>query len=195
MNLNEEIKNLLQNKLIPFGTTDSLSHRGIGDMIEHFCTEIVSNKFQEKCIKSKSKKSIDDFTINMDNSINLFDIKSHQINESKFSMPNLISVKRLMKLLDDDKKTLNYIFVDYNRISREINISNVKIIPVWEIDWSCLSIGALGLGQVQISNKKNPIITTTIGKNEWKNHLKKEAIDFYQNQIVKYEKQLKIWSF
>ena len=109
-------------------------------------------------------------------------------------MPNLISVKRLIKLLKDEELTLNYIFIDYKRKEGKVEIAEIKIIPIWELDWNCLSIGALGYGQIQISNKNKPIITTQIGRNEWKNILKKQVINFYCKQIVKYEKQMKIWS-
>ena len=194
MILNLEITNLLQSRLLPFAAQDSISHRAVGDMIEYFSTEIISDHFKNGCVKSKSKKSIDDFSICVDEEKHLYDIKSHYINETGFSMPNLVSVKRLMNLLQKDNITLNYIFVDYKRQDGAITIAEIKIIPIWELDWSCLHIGALGYGQIQILNKNNPIITTKIGKNEWKNILKTKVINFYTKQIVKYEKQMKIWS-
>jgi|APGre2960657404_1045060.scaffolds.fasta_scaffold01623_9 hypothetical protein len=194
MNLNQDIQNLLHSHLLPFMADESLSHRAVGDMIEHLSSKIISNQYQAQFTKSKSKKSVDDFSISVDKIKHLFDIKSHHINESGFSMPNLISVKRLIKLLKDEELTLNYIFIDYKRKEGKVEIAEIKIIPIWELDWNCLSIGALGYGQIQISNKNKPIITTQIGRNEWKNILKKQVINFYCKQIVKYEKQMKIWS-
>ena len=82
-------------------------------------------------------------------------------------MPNLISVKRLKDVLEDDSKTLSYVFIDYKRENGNVLIEDIHIKYIWELDWSILSIGALGKGQLQIKDANKELIFTDMGKDAW----------------------------
>ena len=108
-------------------------------------------------------------------------------------MPNLISVKRLKKVLEEKLKTLSYVFIDYKRENGNVLIEDVHVKYVWELDWSILSIGALGKGQLQIKDANKDFVFTNIGKNEWFDILKVKVVEFYKKEILKIEKELKLW--
>ena len=145
-------------------------------------------------VEAKSKRSIDDFTLVFGDINNLYDTKTHYIQlEEGFSMPNLISVKRLKKVLEEKLKTLSYVFIDYKRENGNVLIEDVHVKYVWELDWSILSIGALGKGQLQIKDANKDFVFTNIGKNEWFDILKVKVVEFYKKEILKIEKELKLW--
>ena len=126
----------------------------------------------------------------------LFDIKTHYIQnvEGAFSMPNLISVKRLKGVLEDPNKTLSYVFVDYTRVGDRLTVEDVTVKQIWELDWSMLRIGALGKGQLQIKDANKELTYTDIGRDKWFEILKEEVRKFYIKQISKTEKEILNWT-
>ena len=109
-------------------------------------------------------------------------------------MPNLISVDKLKPLLEDDTKTLSYLFVDYTRKNGNLNIEDVKVKYIWELDWSILGIGGLGRGQLQIKNANKDLVFTDMGKEAWLEILESEVPVFYDKQIEKFKKLKTKWS-
>jgi hypothetical protein len=108
-------------------------------------------------------------------------------------MPNLISVKRLKKLLESNSHKLAYIFVDYYRKGGNVIIEDVVVKYIWELDWSILSIGALGKGQLQIKDANKKLKFTDIGKDKWFEILKLKVNEFYQKEIIKIKRELIEW--
>ena len=196
MNLNEQVKILLEKSQKEFSVSDYLSHHSVGDIMENYCCNRALDHFGSSCIKSKSKRSIEDFTILQDKIINYYDVKAHHIqgNKKGFSMPNLVSIKRLKKLIKDGNKTLNYIFIDYTRDGNKIMVVDAKVVNIYEIGWSNLTIGSLGYGQLQIKDNNKKVEIVPYDKESWEMNLKKMATNFYIKQIAKYEKQIKIWN-
>jgi len=191
---NLELEKLLKEKLKDFHLSESYKHRAVGEKLEADTVDILKEILPKNLVEAKSKKSIDDFTLVFDGNINLFDTKSHYIQSIKgFSMPNLISVKRLKSVLENDLQTLSYIFIDYKRNNEKVLIEDVHIKYVWELDWSILTIGALGNGQLQIKDANKDFIFTTIGKDAWFDILKVKVQEFYKKELNKIEKKLKMW--
>jgi hypothetical protein len=191
---NSELKKLLKEKLKDFQLSESYGHRAVGDKLEADTVDILKEILPKNLVEAKSKRSIDDFTLVFDGNINLFDTKSHFVQETDgFSMPNLISVKRLKDVLEDDSKTLSYVFIDYKRENGNVLIEDIHIKYIWELDWSILSIGALGKGQLQIKDANKELIFTDMGKDAWFEILKTKVMEFYTKQILKIEKEMKLW--
>lgn len=191
---NLELKNLLKKELKNFNLSESFGHRAVGDKLEADTVNILKNILPKNLLEAKSKRSIDDFTLVFDGNINLFDTKSHFVQETKgFSMPNLISVKRLKDVLEDSSKTLSYVFIDYKRENGNVLIQDIHIKFIWELDWSILGIGALGKGQLQIKDANKKLIFTDMGKDAWFSILKTKVIEFYEKEILKTKKELKVW--
>lgn len=184
--LNENLKN--------FKLSNEYGHRAVGDKIEADCAEIAKKLYSKNYVKPTSKRSIEDFSLVFDNEYNFLDVKTHFIQTEKgFSMPNLISVKRLKNLLENDEQSLLYIFVDYRRKNGNVSIEKVHIKYVWELDWSMLGIGALGKGQLQIKDANKKLVFTTIGKDKWFKILKQKVNEFYTKELVKIQKEIKLW--
>lgn len=191
---NLELKKILKEKLKDFELSESYGHRAVGDKLEADTIDILKNILPKNLLEAKSKRSIDDFTLVFDNNINLFDTKTHFIQKTEgFSMPNLISVKRLKDVLEDNSKTLSYVFIDYKRENGKVLIEDVHIKYIWELDWSILGIGALGKGQLQIKDANKKLVFTDMGKPEWFKILKVNVIEFYKKEILKIKKELLLW--
>ena len=192
-----DIKTTLRNGLDKELTvSESLQHRAVGDLLEADSIELVKQKYPELIREASSKRSIDDFSIVDGEKEMLFDIKTHYIQnvEGAFSMPNLISVKRLKGVLEDPNKTLSYVFVDYTRVGDRLTVEDVTVKQIWELDWSMLRIGALGKGQLQIKDANKELTYTDIGRDKWFEILKEEVRKFYIKQISKTEKEILNWT-
>lgn len=192
-NLKESVENILKDNLKDFELSKSFGHRSVGDKIESDCADIIRNNFPKNYFAPRSKKSTEDFALIFDKDITYFDVKTHFLQEDPgFSMPNLISVKVLKKLLKSEK-SLIYIFVDYERVGDIVVIGKIIVKYIYELDWSILGIGALGKGQLQIKNANNELIFTQIGKEKWFEILKKNVVIFYEKELKKIAKDITMW--
>lgn len=170
--------------------------RGVGDIVEKLVEEFSINTLTSYTVSpASSKRSIEDVKL-MDGDITiLVDIKTEDINAA-FHMPNIISVDRLRKTYKDPNMFIFYVFVKYKdtieiETYRNIEILDVDCFLVEELDWSTLSIGNLGKGQLQL--KKEPL-KTTCGREAWMVSLQENVCEFLQKQQKKIEKDLKSWS-
>ena len=193
MSLNVQIEQIISDNIKSLIIGKSYSHRAVGDALENSCSKLIK-KHIINFTKSKSKQSVDDFTILENNTEHLFDVKSRQIQKKGFSMPNLISIKRLKKIICNPNKTLNYILIDYERMGNKVTIAQIKVLNICEISWSNLTIGALGYGQLQIQKNNHNLEVIPLDKDSWGMNLNKMATNFYIKQIAKFEKQIKIWN-
>ncbi|RPA60319.1 hypothetical protein EGC86_14700 [Shewanella frigidimarina] len=97
-----------------------------------------------------TKKAIGDFLLN-DDIQKPVNVKSNNLAKNNYS-PNIISAKRLIKWLEQGGNELYFIFVDYNKTGKEIEIvSDTGLVPVHQISWDCLTIEAQGWGVIQMS--------------------------------------------
>lgn len=191
---NIEIHKILSENLTNFELSKSYGHRAVGDKIESDCSNIVMKHFVNEYKPPTSKRSIEDFSLVTTDHHNLFDVKTHFIQDTiGFSMPNLISVKRLKKLLENDLQSLSYVFVDYTRDDLGVIIKDVTVKYIWELDWTILSIGALGKGQLQIKDANKQLKFTDIGKQKWFDILKVNVNSFYQKEMMKIKKEIGEW--
>lgn len=196
MDIKSQLEIELTSKLQNFNLSESYGHRAVGDKLEADAADIVSALYKDEFRNPNSKRSIDDFSLVVKNQINFFDVKSHYIQSTDgFSMPNLISVKRLKSVLENDLQTLSYIFIDYKRENGVVLIEDVHIKYVWELDWSILTIGALGKGQLQIKDANKDLVFTNIGKSAWFDILKVKVNEFYKKELNKIQKEIKLWEY
>jgi hypothetical protein len=104
-----------------------------------------------------TKKSIGDFLLN-DNIQKPVNVKSNNLAKKNYS-PNIISAKRLIKWLEQDGNELYFVFVNYNKTAKGIEIVNdTGLVPVHQISWDCLTIEAQGWGVIQMPK---PLIIDT----------------------------------
>lgn len=212
-NIKDYLTDLITQNLQDFDLVDGGQQRTIGDLIENMVINIIKQN-QGEIIQevklSKGKKSTEDVAFISDGVKYLLDPKSHNV-DSDFSMPNLIAIEKLRKLLSknvEKKKPvrkskkpkkivlpqeLMFVFVDYKIESDIVKIGSVNVTFVWELDMSMLGIGALGKGQLQIKNLNKDLVFTDEGKNIWFQRLRVEVKSYLEKQIIKIKKLQEEW--
>lgn len=184
--------NFQVNISVPY--VDNLEQRGYADMIEKLVAEEAKKHNPSEFRPAKSKRSIEDFSFHTYSKYVWFDVKSFDV-DSDFSMPNLVSIDRLRKVVTSTMEELIYIFVDYklDHKNRKVTIEKIEFRPVTSIDPSVLAIQNLGKGVLQIKNMHNDVHTFTGTKKEWMDEISVMARAFYAKQITKFQKLQQTW--
>lgn len=96
-----------------------------------------------------TRKSIGDFLLD-DNIQRPVNVKSNNVDKNNYS-PNIISAKRLINWLQQDGNELYFIFVNYKKTNKGVEVINDSgLVPVQHISWNCLTIEAQGWGVIQM---------------------------------------------
>ena len=169
------------------------SPRAVGDAVQ----EYLEVNF-EKCLPRETVKKFDstfarramaDFAFtDIDNNYYVIDSKTHNLDTS-FNMPNLISVERLSRFYEDPKNFFSILITAYKVENTKLVFEDCQFIPIEMLDWSCLTLGALGWGQIQIANSNNIIIKNNTRK-QWMLQLCDMLDVFYPNEISKITKRI-----
>jgi hypothetical protein len=118
----------------------------------------------------------------------ILDIHSHNIC-TDFSMPNLTANRGLVELYDTPENVKPSYFMimifSYRVVGSQIVIEDVVFSPIEHLDWSCLTIGALGWGQIQIKNSNNIVLNYTKKRKDWMIELCDKMLIFYPNEVEK----------
>lgn len=125
----------------------------------------------------------------MDNFYYVVDVKTHRT-DTKFNMPNLTSVQRLSRFYEDDTNYFVLLMVSYHLEGTEAAITNVRFVPVEFLGWDCLTIGALGWGQIQIANSNYITVNPYYSRKKWMIELCDVMIEFYPKEITKINERI-----
>lgn len=99
-----------------------------------------------------TRKAVGDFMLSESHAVN---VKSNNVEKQNYS-PNMIAIQKLHDWVFEGRKQLSFIFVDYREENGELKILNeIKLIPVEQISWACLTIEAQGVGVIQ---RNKPLI-------------------------------------
>jgi len=170
------------------------STRATGDAIEqilsenldsilgNICAEYSAN-FARRAMADIAFKDIDDFYY-------VIDVKTHRT-DTEFNMPNLTSVRRLARFYEDDSNYFSVIIVSYHVEVTKAIIENVRFIPIEFLGWDCLTIGALGWGQIQIANSNFITVNTEYSRKKWMLKLCDVMLEFYPGEISKIRDRIK----
>jgi hypothetical protein len=112
------------------------------------------------------------------------DVKTHRT-DTKFNMPNLTSVERLARFYEDDKNYFVLLLVSYHVEKTQALITGVKFIPIEFLGWDCLTIGALGWGQIQIANSNHITINAEYSRRTWMIEMCDALLEFYPKEVAK----------
>ena len=187
--IENKIKSFL-NKYPDFLSKDTVSStRATGDAIQHilevnfqdilgaFCKEY-SGKFARRAMADLAFTDQKDLYY-------IVDVKTHRL-ETKFNMPNLTSVERLARFYEDDMNYYVMLMVAYNIVSDvSIHVEKVHFVPIEFLSWDCLTIGALGWGQIQIANARNIVVNHRYSRKKWMLQLCDILFDYYPREIGK----------
>lgn len=114
------------------------------------------------------------------------DVKTHR-EDTKFNMPNLTSVERLTRFYEDDTNYFVLLMVKYSLEDVHAVISSVTFVPIEFLDWSCLTVGALGWGQIQIANSNHISVRPGYSRKKWMLELCDIMLEFYPKEVLKIE--------
>lgn len=192
--IEKKIKHFLNN-YPDFLTPDTiLSTRATGDAIQYILENNFQNILGDICKEYSSKFSrramADIAFVDEDGLYYIVDVKTHRI-ETKFNMPNLTSVERLTRFYDDDSNYYVILMIEYSTVSNtSIRVEKVHFVPIEFLSWECLTIGALGWGQIQIANANNLIINPKYSRKKWMLELCDILFEFYPREIEKVKNRI-----
>ena len=112
------------------------------------------------------------------------DVKTHRLG-TLFNMPNLTSVERLTRFYEDDKNYFVMLFVEYNVKGIRVRVTKTHFVPIEFLAWDCLTVGALGWGQIQIANANVVHINEGYSRKKWILELCDVMLEFYPREIGK----------
>jgi len=100
-------------------------------------------------------------------------------------MPNLTSVRRLIRLYEDDSNYFVLLMISYTITGSKVKVEQVHFVPIEFMAWDCLTIGALGWGQIQIADASRIHIIEGYSRKAWMLGLCNAMLDFYPGEIAK----------
>ena len=181
----QEYINSSQNFLSPITAN---SPRAVGDALESliandfdrflgdWCNEY-SNEFARRAMADLA------FT-DKEGVYSVVDVKTHR-EDTRFNMPNLTSVERLSRFYESDTNVFSLIMVKYSIEGTRVRASEVLFSPIEFLDWNCLTVGALGWGQIQIANSNNIRVLDQYSRKKWMLQLCEVMLEFYPKEIGK----------
>ena len=169
------------------------SPRAVGDIVQEIIGEELPYCFPKGLIgdyndKFARRAMADAAFTDKDDNYFAIDIKTHN-KSTKFNMPNITSVERLARFYEDDKNYFVVLLVEYDTSDDKLVFNKAFINPIEFIKWDCLTIGALGWGQIQIANANNINIEISSRK-KWMLELCDELDVFYPKEIEKIHNRL-----
>ena len=187
---------LLETRIAKFLDTNPLtltpqtanSTRAVGDAIQQLMSDNFAAFLPDEPITYSAnfaRRAMADlaFTDASDNCY-LVDVKTHRV-DTAFNMPNLTSVRRICQLYEDDSNFFVILMLRYTIDDTRITVDEVHFVPIEFLKWSCLTIGALGWGQIQIANTNRIEIDRTATRKAWMLELCDAMLEFYPKEIAK----------
>jgi hypothetical protein len=191
--ISAKVKEILNAEKDFLSSKTARSPRAVGDALEN----IISEKFQtivsDICSDYSSdfaRRAMADFAFNdKEGNYYIIDVKTHR-EDTSFNMPNLTSVKRLARFYEDDKNYFCLLLIRYSIEQNHVNISEVTFVPIEFMSWNCLTLGALGWGQIQIANSNYITINTELTRKKWMLNLCDVLLEFYPKEILKINERI-----
>jgi|SRR3989344_3041890 len=184
----EKIKTFLNSQKDFLSVRTQNSPRAVGDAIENIIAEnfetILGNSIKEYSSSFARRAMADLAFTDKDGFYYVVDVKTHRL-DTKFNMPNLTSVERLSRFYEEDVNYFSILKIDYQIKGSKAIIKNVIFIPIEFFNWNCLTIGALGWGQIQIANANVVNIVSKNSRKKWMLNLCDELLEFYPKEVGK----------
>ena len=157
-NVAESIKHHINSSPDFLSTQTVNSTRAVGDALETLVSEQFDTYLGDWCRDYSSdfaRRAMADLAFtDKEGFYSVVDVKTHR-EDTRFNMPNLISVERLARFYESDSNVFSILFIKYSISSTSVTASEVLFVPIEFLDWDCLTVGALGWGQIQIANSNN----------------------------------------
>ena len=164
------------------------SPRAVGDALENVIAEnfkTILGDLGGEYSSSFARRAMADMAFtDKDGFYYVIDVKTHRL-DTKFNMPNLTSVERLSRFYEEDTNYFSLLKIDYRTDKNRAVIEKVTFAPIEFFDWECLTIGALGWGQIQIANANIVKIVSKKSRKKWMIELCDTMLEFYPKEISK----------
>lgn len=168
------------------------STRAVGDAVESLIAEKFDSFLGEWCEEYSSnfaRRAMADVAFkDKEGFYCVVDVKTHR-EDTKFNMSNLTSVERLSRFYEDDNNIFSLILVKYVLEANRVKATEVVFVPIEFLDWDCLTIGALGWGQIQIANSNRISVNHGYSRKEWMLTLCETMLEFYPKEIMKIQER------
>jgi hypothetical protein len=185
--LQEAVKTFL-NAQQDFISLRASSPRSVGDAVQSILEDnfakILAGHVQDYSTGFARRAMADIAFQDIEGFYHVVDVKTHRLN-SDFNMPNLISVERLSRFYESDEHYLDLLMISYTLEATQVLVEKVIFVPIELISWQCLTIGALGWGQIQIANANRLLIEYNGSRKQWMLQLCERLMEFYPAEIAK----------
>ena len=169
------------------------STRAVGDALESIIAEEFDTFLGSWCQNYQNefaRRAMADLAFtDKQGMFTIVDVKTHRENTA-FNMPNLTSVERLSRLYEDDNNVFSILFIKYALNDLSVSVSDVVFAPIEFLDWECLTVGALGWGQIQIADSNNIKLNDGFSRKKWMLQFCDVMDAFYPSEIAKIHKRL-----
>ncbi len=169
------------------------SPRAVGDAIQDILSEKLNSLLGDYIVEYSAafaRRAMADLTFSdRDGFYYVVDVKTHR-QETHFNMPNLTSVERLARFYADDKNYFVVLMVKYTAQGPNIRVNQAHFVPIEFLAWDCLTIGALGWGQIQIANANIIHINERYARRKWMLELCEAMLEFYPKEIGKISERI-----
>ena len=169
------------------------STRAVGDAVENLIAREFSNflgDWGKEYSSDFARRAMADLAFtDKENFYSIVDVKTHR-EGTVFNMPNLTSVERLARFYESDFNVFSLIMVHYALVENRLSVSDVIFAPIEYLSWQCLTVGALGWGQIQISNSNNIQLIDGYSRKQWMLELCDSMSIFYPKEISKIEERI-----
>lgn len=169
------------------------STRAVGDAIqgvlgEHF--QSIIGKHGGKYTADFARRAMADLAFE-DSAGNycVVDVKTHRL-DTHFNMPNLTSVERLSRFYEADNNYFVVLSIAYKVEGTKVTVEHVHFVPIEFLSWNCLTIGALGWGQIQIANSNRIEVIANNPRKAWMIDFCDIMLEFYPKEILKIDKRI-----
>lgn len=166
------------------------SPRAVGDAIQLLVEEKFENIIGSWCAEYSSsfaRRAMADLAFkDKEGFYCVVDVKTHR-QDTSFNMPALVSVKRLARFYEDDANIFSIIMVKYKIVGNNVRASEALFFPIEFLGWDCLTVGALGWGQIQIADSNTINIKRGQSRKTWMLSLCDAMLEFYPKEILKIE--------
>jgi hypothetical protein len=191
--IEKEIRNLLNSQPDFLSARTASSTRATGDAIQEVLAENFRILLGEACKEYSAdfaRRAMADLAFkDTDDIYYVVDVKTHR-KEEGFHMPNLTSVERLARFYEDDMNCFVVLTVSYRIAGTKVTAEDVHFVPIEFLSWRCLTIGALGWGQIQIANSDVIEVLPGYSRRKWMLELCERLFDFYPNEISKINRRI-----
>lgn len=204
LSVQDRVRDLINSNPDFLSQNTARSPRAAGDAIE----DIVSRSFDKilgpACSEYSAefaRRAMADIAFKDANGLYyIVDVKTHR-EDTKFNMPNLTSVERISRFYEDDNNYFTILMISYGIEGNTARVTDVKFIPIEFLGWDCLTIGALGWGQIQIANSNIITIKRGYSRKQWMLEFCDVMLEFYPKEIRKigermarFEKVREFWT-